>query len=199
MVPGRSVRPVHEAGRLKQRGHDDSHQLHPWIASTPCNNDGLAFMHGRHPETYNYRPACARTGLATPRWPPLAVQEVYRSGVGVANDRRRRAMTKTPDPHEHHGGRLFYPQFKRPSDARRRCDCVRLSLSLSGGIAVDTNFLKTYAERCRSLAENADEFTKRRLLDLAAYYDKRVKAAGPSAATRSLITPVAARGRNRFV
>ena len=48
------------------------------------------------------------------------------------------------------------------------------------GIAVDINFLKAYAERCRSLAENADEFTKRRLLNLAASYDKRVKAAGPS-------------------
>jgi len=58
------------------------------------------------------------------------------------------------------------------------------------GIAVDTNFLKAYAERCRSLAENADEFTKRRLLNLAASYDKRVKAAGPSAGTRTLITPL---------
>jgi hypothetical protein len=56
-------------------------------------------------------------------------------------------------------------------------------------MAVDTNFLKAYAERCRSLAENADEFTKRRLLELAANYDKRVKAAGPSAATRALIAP----------
>jgi hypothetical protein len=55
---------------------------------------------------------------------------------------------------------------------------------------VDTNLLKAYAERCRSLAENTDEFTKRRLLDLAANYDKRVKAAGPLAATRALITPV---------
>jgi hypothetical protein len=58
------------------------------------------------------------------------------------------------------------------------------------GIAVDTNFLKAHAERCRSLAENADEFTKRRLLDLAANYDKRIKAAGPSAATRALIAPL---------
>jgi hypothetical protein len=55
---------------------------------------------------------------------------------------------------------------------------------------VDTNFLKAYAERCRSLAENTDEFTKRRLLDLAANYDKRVKAAGPSADTRALIAPL---------
>jgi len=55
---------------------------------------------------------------------------------------------------------------------------------------VDTNFLKAHAERCRSLAENADEFTKRRLLDLAANYDKRVWAAGPSAATRILKVPL---------
>jgi hypothetical protein len=58
------------------------------------------------------------------------------------------------------------------------------------GMAVDANFLKADAERCRSLAENTDEFTKRRLLDLAANYDKRVRAAGPSAATRALITPL---------
>ena len=57
-------------------------------------------------------------------------------------------------------------------------------------MAVDTSFLKAYAERCRSLAENADEFTRRRLLDLAANYDKRVKAAGPSAATRALTAPL---------
>ena len=57
------------------------------------------------------------------------------------------------------------------------------------GIAVDTCFLKAYAEHCRRLAENADEFTKRRLLDHATNYDKRVKAAGPSAAARALIAP----------
>ncbi len=55
---------------------------------------------------------------------------------------------------------------------------------------MDTNFLKAHAERCRSLAENADEFTKRRLLDLAANYDKRVRGAGPSAATRILTAPL---------
>ena len=55
---------------------------------------------------------------------------------------------------------------------------------------MDTNFLKAHAERCRSLAENADEFTKRRLLDLAAHYDKRLKAAAPSAATRILKAPL---------
>jgi hypothetical protein len=62
-------------------------------------------------------------------------------------------------------------------------------LVVEWGMAVDTNFLKAHADRCRSLAENADEFTKRRLLDLAANYDKRVKAAGPSAATRILKVP----------
>ena len=57
------------------------------------------------------------------------------------------------------------------------------------GWVVDTNFLKTYADRCRSLAEIADEFTKRRLLNLAAHYDKRLAAAGPSVATRILKAP----------
>jgi hypothetical protein len=55
---------------------------------------------------------------------------------------------------------------------------------------MDTNFLKTYADRCRSLAEKADEFTKRRLLDLAANFDRRLTAAGPSAATRILKAPL---------
>jgi hypothetical protein len=58
------------------------------------------------------------------------------------------------------------------------------------GISVDTNFLKAQADRCRSLAENADEFTRRRLLDLAGNYDKRLKVARPSAATRTLEAPL---------
>jgi hypothetical protein len=58
------------------------------------------------------------------------------------------------------------------------------------GDNMDTNFLKAQAERCRSLAENTDEFTKRRLLDLAASYDKRLTARGPSAATRILKAPI---------
>ena len=68
--------------------------------------------------------------------------------------------------------------------------CAKLRLLVNRGISVDTNFLKAHAERCRLLAENADEFTKRRLLDLAAHYDKRLKAAGPSAATRFLKAPL---------
>ena len=55
---------------------------------------------------------------------------------------------------------------------------------------MDMNFLRAHADRCRSLAENADEFTKRRLLDLAANYDKRLAAAGPSVAIRTLKVPL---------
>ena len=54
---------------------------------------------------------------------------------------------------------------------------------------MDTNFLKAQADRCRNLAENADEFIKRRLLDLAANYDKRLTAAERLAATRILKAP----------
>lgn len=38
---------------------------------------------------------------------------------------------------------------------------------------MDSSFLKEQANRCRVLAENADPFIKRRLLDLAAAYDDR--------------------------
>ena len=50
---------------------------------------------------------------------------------------------------------------------------------------MDDAFLKEQADRCRRLAENADEFTKRRLLDLAERYDER--SYRPSRATRSLV------------
>jgi hypothetical protein len=39
---------------------------------------------------------------------------------------------------------------------------------------MDESFLKEHAARCRSLADKADEFTKRRLLDLAVARRKRV-------------------------
>ena len=45
------------------------------------------------------------------------------------------------------------------------------------GISMDANFLKAQAERCRLLAKNADEFTKRRLFVLAVHYEKRLRAA----------------------
>jgi hypothetical protein len=51
--------------------------------------------------------------------------------------------------------------------------------------------LKTMAERCRLIAEGADEFTKRRLIDLAVKYEARSE--GRSLATKRLsslaITP----------
>jgi hypothetical protein len=72
--------------------------------------------------------------------------------------------------------------------------CAKIERVVAGGISVDTNFLKAQAERCRLLAENADEFTKRRLLDLAAHYDKRLKAAEPSVATRFLKAPLNSKG-----
>jgi hypothetical protein len=49
---------------------------------------------------------------------------------------------------------------------------------------MDISFLKEQANRCRSLAENADPFIKKRLLDLAAKYDARLGV--PSRASRTL-------------
>ena len=39
---------------------------------------------------------------------------------------------------------------------------------------MDSSLLKELADRCRSLAEKADHFTKRRLLNLAADYEERL-------------------------
>jgi hypothetical protein len=58
------------------------------------------------------------------------------------------------------------------------------------GISMDANFLKAQAERCRLLAKNADEFTKRRLFVLAIHYEKRLQAAELVAATRIHKTPL---------
>jgi hypothetical protein len=52
---------------------------------------------------------------------------------------------------------------------------------------MDSSFIKEQADRCRRLAENADQFTKRRLLDLAAKYDDRLGL--PSRASRTLGIP----------
>jgi hypothetical protein len=48
---------------------------------------------------------------------------------------------------------------------------------------MDETFLKEQAARCRSLAEKADEFTKKRLLDLAERYENRLPDQ-PSKASR---------------
>ncbi len=77
-------------------------------------------MHGHHPETHNYRPACARTGLAAPRRPSLVVQKIYRLRVGVANDWRGRVMTKTVERREHQdGGRETVRFGERRADEAR--------------------------------------------------------------------------------
>jgi hypothetical protein len=52
---------------------------------------------------------------------------------------------------------------------------------------MDSSFLKEQADRCRRLAENADQFTKRRLLDLAEKYEDRLGR--PSRASRTLGIP----------
>ena len=52
---------------------------------------------------------------------------------------------------------------------------------------MENSFLKEQADRCRHLAENADQFTKRRLLDLAEKYEDRLGR--PSRASRALGIP----------
>lgn len=71
--------------------------------------------------------------------------------------------------------------WKKPG---KPCEVKSLVVSES---KMDSSFLKEQANRCRSLAENADQFTKRRLLDLAARYDARSDL--PSRASRALGIP----------
>jgi hypothetical protein len=52
---------------------------------------------------------------------------------------------------------------------------------------MDESSLKLLANRCRKLAENADPFIKKRLLDMAVQYDS--KLGGPSRAVLSLKDP----------
>jgi hypothetical protein len=52
---------------------------------------------------------------------------------------------------------------------------------------MNDEYLKEQAERVRALADKADPFTKRRLLDLAESYDARLGR--PSRATRQLKLP----------
>jgi hypothetical protein len=53
---------------------------------------------------------------------------------------------------------------------------------------MDQEFFKRQALRARDLAEKADPFTRKRLLDLAGKYD--TKAGGPSRASRIIEPPV---------
>jgi hypothetical protein len=52
---------------------------------------------------------------------------------------------------------------------------------------MDSSFLKEQADRCRSLAGEADPFIKRRLLELAEKYEDRLGR--PSRALRTLGIP----------
>jgi hypothetical protein len=52
---------------------------------------------------------------------------------------------------------------------------------------MDNSFLKEQAARCRSLADKADQFTKRRLLDLAEKYEGGMS--GPSRASHLVKLP----------
>jgi len=47
---------------------------------------------------------------------------------------------------------------------------------------MDNSFLQEQIERCRTLAIGADQFTRKRLLDLAVRYETRLNK--PSAASR---------------
>jgi hypothetical protein len=52
---------------------------------------------------------------------------------------------------------------------------------------MDSSFLKEQADRCRCLAQKADRFTKRRLLDLAERYDDRLQRPSRSLVPGSLL------------
>ena len=64
---------------------------------------------------------------------------------------------------------------------------ARISSFVAFRVEMDSSFLKEQADRCRNLAEKADPFIKRRLLDLAEKYDDRLGR--PSRAVRTLGIP----------
>jgi hypothetical protein len=69
---------------------------------------------------------------------------------------------------------------------------VALCLRLSEGVRMDEAFMKERALHIRNLAEKADPFIKRRLLDLAASYERRLGR--PSQATVRLLSSQPAAG-----
>jgi hypothetical protein len=89
------------------------------------------------------------------------------------------------------GGPGRKPQFCRMPDTAQVdwfCTVVQNARLVELGRMMDPNFLKAQIERCRSLADHADTFTRRRLLDLAEKYESRL--AKPSVATRALKMPI---------
>jgi hypothetical protein len=69
----------------------------------------------------------------------------------------------------------------------RSAKLALLGLCFERSTKMDHSFIKEQAERCRRLAENADQFTKKRLLNLAARYDGMI--GGPSRASLALKIP----------
>ena len=69
---------------------------------------------------------------------------------------------------------------------------VALCLRLSEGVRMDEAFMKERALHIRNLAEKSDPFIKRRLLDLAASYERRLGR--PSQATVRLLSSQPAAG-----
>jgi hypothetical protein len=71
-----------------------------------------------------------------------------------------------------HGTAVFcYPQPLIPPLITR----LLIGVLLRPGVGVmDSEFIKQRAAHCRSLAEKADPFIKRRLLDLAISYDAKI-------------------------
>jgi hypothetical protein len=54
---------------------------------------------------------------------------------------------------------------------------------------MEQEFYRGLAQRVRSMAEQADPFTRRRLLDLAKRYDSKAGAAGRGSTERPLPAP----------
>ena len=75
--------------RVGQHGIDQiyNHQ-HPqvWIGTAHFQTNHLASTASHYAETQHYRPAGARTGLATPRRPSLVVQKICRIARAVDDD-----------------------------------------------------------------------------------------------------------------
>lgn len=68
-------------------------------------------------------------------------------------------------------------------------------VSIVGVASLDETFLKEHTARCRSLASMADPFIKKRLLDLAATYEDRLRRDAPrSRATQLIKGPVDSTG-----
>jgi hypothetical protein len=71
----------------------------------------------------------------------------------------------------------------------------RFDIAFLSEAAMDNSFLQEQIERCLKLATGADQFTRKRLLDLAARYETRLNK--PSAASRVVRPSVFNSGHQR--